>query len=60
MSKIGQYRVGLQEMSEYSDGAAAFERKEPRHCFVLTGDAQTAWYLGYDDARDERNRTHEQ
>lgn len=53
MSRVGQWRVALQEMDEYSDGADAFARGEPNHCFVLTGDAKTAWHLGWTDAQDE-------
>lgn len=53
MGAVGQWRVELQGRAEYADGAAAFGRGEPRHCFILTGDARQAWLIGWDDARDE-------
>ena len=40
----------LQDQPEYQDGWTARERGEPKHCFVLTGDARDAWMLGWDQA----------
>ncbi len=54
MSRVGDYRIGLQERPEYQDGRCAADRGEIRHCFVLTGDARDAWLLGYDDAVSDR------
>ncbi len=62
MSKVGQWRVSLQEMPEYSMGADAYGRGEPKALGLigLAGNALTAYGLGYDDARDDANRPYEE
>jgi hypothetical protein len=53
MSKIGNYRVGLQETAEYKEGWDDFGNGILRSEFWERGQPLESWFMGWDDAERE-------
>lgn len=57
MSKMGTYRLGLQEMPEYELGVKARQAGRQRNSRpLLVGRRDAAWVLGWDDEDADQRR----